>query len=94
VPGSWAEKGVAFKHIAAITADDGVFFGSTILAQGVRQNLAAKALTALYNGPIRSFHNSTDDLAGLEATLGEAFEDVTVDVVGTVAVWSARTPRR
>ena len=34
VPGTWAEKARAFGHIAQIMADDGVFFGSTILDTG------------------------------------------------------------
>ncbi len=31
VPGSFAEKGVAFRYLAQVLADDGVLFGSTIL---------------------------------------------------------------
>ncbi|NKR28858.1 methyltransferase domain-containing protein [Rhodococcus hoagii] len=94
VPGDWSEKGSAFKHIADVLSDDGVFFGSTILARGVQQNPLAKTLTFLYNGPIRAFHNSSDDLEGLRIALSQAFTDVNVEVTGTVAVWTARTPRR
>ena len=35
VPGTWEQKGRAFGHIAQAMADDGVFFGSTILDTGV-----------------------------------------------------------
>lgn len=94
VPGDWSEKGIAFKHVANVLSDDGVFFGSTILARGVPQNPIAKTLTALYNGPMKVFHNSSDDLEGLKAALSQAFEDVNVQVTGTVAVWTARSPRR
>nr|WP_139347998.1 hypothetical protein [Nocardia donostiensis] len=31
VPGTFAEKGVAFEHLARVLSDDGVLFGSTIL---------------------------------------------------------------
>src|SRR6476620_8483393 len=34
VPGTWAEKGRAFGHVAQVMADDGVVFGSTILDTG------------------------------------------------------------
>lgn len=94
VPGTWAEKGVAVEHIAAVVADTGVFFGSTILSKGVKQNIAAKTLSALYNGPIKSFHNRKDDLDGLKIALEKAFGKVHIDVVGSVAIWSACQPRR
>ncbi|WP_404316210.1 class I SAM-dependent methyltransferase [Prescottella equi] len=94
VPGTWAEKGAAFTHIAAILEDDGVFFGSTILGTGVPHNPLGKALCALYNGPMKVFHNKGDDQVGLETALEAAFETVDLSVVGTVAVFAARGPRR
>lgn len=93
VPGSWAEKGKAFQHIAAALAPGGVFFGSTILNVGVPRNAAARALIALYNRRLHVFHNETDDLAGLRAALEGAFGDVKIDVVGMVAIFAARAPR-
>lgn len=93
VPGNWSEKGKSFRYIADVTSDEGVFFGSTILARGVRQNIAAKALTTIYN-TTHTFHNTADDREGLISALERAFEDVRVDVIGTVAVFSARKPRR
>lgn len=94
VPGSWAEKGAAFGHIADQLADDGVFFGSTILGDEAPHNLIGKTLLAAYNGPMKVFHNRGDDAAGLEAALSAAFGSVDVEVVGTVAVFSAREPLR
>mgnify|MGYP002403843355 CR=1 FL=1 len=93
VPGTWTDKGVAFRHIAAVVADDGVFFGSTILGTGVEHNLLGKALSAVYNAA-KVFDNRSDDLDGLRRALEAAFSDVTIDVVGTVAVFTARGPRR
>ena len=40
------------------------------------------------------FHNREDDAAGLEAALRRSFDQVKVDVIGTVAVFSARNPLR
>ncbi|WKX02037.1 class I SAM-dependent methyltransferase (plasmid) [Rhodococcus aetherivorans] len=94
VPGAWQDKGVAFGHIADVTADDGVFFGSTILGRGVTRNLAGKVLSTIYNDAAHIFSNSQDDRGGLEAALEGAFEHVGVQVIGTVAVFAARGPRR
>ena len=93
VPGTWQEKGRAFGHIANALSDRGVFFGSTILSRGVKQNLAARTLTALYNGRVKAFHNLEDDVSGLTSALEAAFASVTVDVIGNVAVFAARKPR-
>ncbi|MDH6681056.1 hypothetical protein M2284_005299 [Rhodococcus sp. LBL1] len=71
-----------------------MFFGSTILGTGVPHNPLGKALCALYNGSMKVFHNRDDDQAGLEAALDAAFETVDLAVVGTVAVFAARGPRR
>ncbi|QLY30970.1 methyltransferase domain-containing protein [Nocardia huaxiensis] len=92
VPGGWAEKGVAFRHIADVMAADGVFFGSTVLARGVRQHPVARWLIRFYNRA-GAFQNASDDRAGLEAALRGAFAEVKVVVVGSVALWEARAPR-
>ena len=93
VPGSWADKGVAFKHLGERLAADGVLFGSTILGSGVSHNLIGRGFMALYNR-LGIFHNREDDAAGLEAALQRSFDQVKVDVIGTVAVFSARNPLR
>ncbi|WP_067473066.1 class I SAM-dependent methyltransferase [Nocardia amamiensis] len=94
VPGRWDQKNVAFQHIAEATSDDGVFFGSTILGRGVATNLLADAISTLYNRVLHVFHNTDDDLAGLETALRAAFSDVQIAVYGSVATWAARAPRR
>ncbi|MBL1073128.1 class I SAM-dependent methyltransferase [Nocardia sp. 2] len=92
VPGGWTDKGAAFKHIAGVTAADGVFFGSTVLAHGVRHNFLARRLISFYNRS-GTFHNADDDLAGLELALRDAFADVQIRVIGSMATWVARSPR-
>ena len=94
VPGTWAEKGQAFGHIAQVLAYDGVFFGSTILDTGAHHTPLSRALNSLYNGPITLFHNRGDDLDGLHTALAAAFEEVGITVVGAVAIFTARLPRR
>lgn len=93
VPGTWREKGRAFEYIADVLTDRAVFFGSTILGVGPEQNFAARSLMRLYNQK-GIFHNADDDFLGLRGALGAAFSEVVVDVVGTVALFAARKPRR
>lgn len=93
LPGTWHEKGKAFDHLADLLNDDGFLFGSTILGKGVEHNLAGSGLMKLYNR-LGIFHNVNDDLDGLQQALTRAFNEVNVDLVGTVAVFNARGPRR
>ncbi|UYM05107.1 class I SAM-dependent methyltransferase [Solicola gregarius] len=92
VPGSWADKGVAFGHLAAKLASGGVLFGGTILGRGVQHNAAGRRLMAIYNGK-GIFHNSDDDAEGLEDALRQHFAEVTIDIVGTVALFRAAGPK-
>ena len=94
VPGTWAEMGRVFGHVAQVMADDGVFFGSTILDTGAHHTRLSRALNSLYNGPITLFHNRGNDLDGLHTALAAAFGEVEITVVGAVAVFAARLPRR
>jgi len=93
VPGSWAAKGAALGYLAGRLTGEGVLFGSTILGRGVDHNVAGRGLMALYNRR-GIFHNAGDDREGLEAALHQHFSDVTVEVVGTVALFHASGPRR
>lgn len=93
VPGGWDTKGKAFGHIAEVMADDGVFFGATVLARGVRHTVLSRAtLRRFWRSGV--FHNAADDLTGLVAALERAFESVEVGTRGSAAVWTARGPRR
>lgn len=91
VPGSWADKGLAIGHLAARLASDGVLFGGTVLGRGVRHNVAGRKLMSIYNKK-GIFHNSDDDAEGLERVLRQHFADVSVTIVGTVALFRASGP--
>lgn len=93
VPGTWSDKGIAIAHLSEHLTGDGVLFGATILGQGVKHNLGGRGLMRLYNR-LGIFHNAGDDAAGLREALEESFEDVELEVIGTVAVYNARRPRR
>lgn len=91
LPGSWAEKGRVFGHLASKLAPGGVLFGATVLGRGVRHNLVGRRLMRLYNQK-GIFHNTEDDLEGLEDALRQHFGDVTVRVMGAVALFQASAP--
>lgn len=93
VPGNWDSKGIAFRHIADVTTDDGVFFGATVLSHGVPDTVLSRATAKKFQG-LGGFHNQDDDLTGLVGALERAFADVEVNTVGSMALWTARQPRR
>lgn len=92
VPGTWVEKGKAFSHLADRLADGGALFGATILGDDADHNLPGRGLLALYNR-MGIFHNRSDDTDDLRAALEDVFHVVDFDVVGTVAMFSARSPK-
>jgi SAM-dependent methyltransferase len=93
VPGGWDDKGQAFQHIADVMADNGVFFGATVLASGVPHTPLSRAEMWRLRAH-GMFHNQSDDLTGLVEALKRAFESVDVGTRGSVALWTARRPRR
>jgi hypothetical protein len=64
VPGSIAEKAVAFDNLRLHLKPGGVIFGSTILSIGVDRNSLASKTMALFNAR-GIFHNDKDSVAGL-----------------------------
>src|SRR5690606_26572807 len=92
LPGSIAEKSVVFDHLAPLMNQDGVLFGATVVHDG-RHNAIARWLLKAYNER-GHFHNSSDTTHGLERALRDRFEEVEVQRVGSVALFSARKPRR
>lgn len=92
VPGTFAEKGIAFKHLARVLSDDGVLFGSTILGRR-SHTVFGRALSAAYTR-VGAFNNGNDDREGLQEALGAAFRKFSVTEVGDVTLFTARSPRR
>jgi hypothetical protein len=67
----------------------GVLFGGTILGRGVRHTRLGRRLMRLYNKQ-GIFSNTDDDEQGLETGLASAMSHVSIEVVGAVAVFTAR----
>jgi SAM-dependent methyltransferase len=91
LPGSMAERVVAFEGAKRALAPGGTLFGATILAKDVHLSALARAVTGLSNAR-RILHNRDDGPAELDAALARTFPQRTVRVRGTVALFTARSP--
>lgn len=89
VPGSIPEKAVLFDHLGALLAPSGVIFGSTVLGEGVPTNSRARWALPILNQK-GTFSNLRDNEADLRRALETRFDDVSMRVVGMVALFSAR----
>lgn len=93
LPGPMRRKAAAIRNVAAVLEPGGVLFGATVLGTPELHTwLSRAALRA--NNRREVFDNLSDTEAGLREILSESFEAVDVDVVGTVAIFSATTPVR
>jgi 2-polyprenyl-3-methyl-5-hydroxy-6-metoxy-1,4-benzoquinol methylase len=91
VPGSITEKAVVFDHLVKLMKPGCKVFGSTILQGGVPRSGLARKLMHFYNKK-GIFSNERDDLEGLESALSERFNNVEIEVVGCVALFSGKRP--
>ncbi|WP_440054011.1 class I SAM-dependent methyltransferase [Pseudoalteromonas sp. T1lg65] len=89
LPGSISTKGIIFEHLKEYMTTGGVLFGSTILGKGTEQNFVARKLMGIYNEK-GIFSNLDDDLDSLTEVLNEQFIDVSVELVGCVALFSGK----
>jgi hypothetical protein len=89
LPGAIIEKAVVFDHLKPLMREGTVLFGSTLLQGGVDRSAAARRLMAFYNGK-GVFSNERDDLDGLRSALEARFRDVSIEVMGCAALFSAR----
>jgi ubiquinone/menaquinone biosynthesis C-methylase UbiE len=89
LPGTMAEKGVAFEHARRALAPGGTLFGVTILGEDVSINPAARAFMALSNAR-GILHNRDDGPAELDAALAQVFPEREIRVRGNLALFSCR----
>jgi SAM-dependent methyltransferase len=89
LPGPLPAKAVALDHLKAVLNPGGVLFGSTLLAGGVKRPPPARLLMRFFNA-VGVFGNAGDDLDGLTAELTGRFADVSVHVIGCLALFSGR----
>ena len=89
LPGTIESKSCALDHLKTLMNPNAVLFGSTILGRGVKCNWFVQQLMTIYNQK-GIFSNKQDDLKGLERELKRRFKDVSVEIVGCVALFSGR----
>jgi SAM-dependent methyltransferase len=91
LPGTLESKAAALDNLRPLLAPGGVLFGSTILGQDARMNPPARALNAIYNRK-GIFTNHRDSADGLGRALAARFPSHRLEVLGCVALFSARLP--
>ena len=93
LPGPEERKARAVENVAATVADDGIFFGASVLGRSGRHTHVGRAMLKLFNRQ-GGFDNFDDSEESLHRMLAGSFEDVTLEVIGSIAVFSAAGPRR
>jgi SAM-dependent methyltransferase len=92
LPGPQPMKAVAVSNVAERLARDGVLFGAQVLGNREMHTLLSwQALRV--NNKRRIFDNLSDTEDGLREILGMSFEEVQIEIVGSVAVFIATAPK-
>lgn len=93
LPGPLSRKALAVANIAATLAPDGVFFGASVLGRSGQHSWLARRVLSAFNRR-GAFDNLDDSEDGLREILAASFEQVRLETVGSVAIFSATGPRR
>jgi SAM-dependent methyltransferase len=93
LPGPRERKAVAVSNMAAVLAPDGVFFGASVLGESAKHTRLARAMLRTYNRR-GAFDNLEDSEEALHDMLTSSFDEVQMDVIGSLAAFTARRPCR
>lgn len=88
VEGDFKTKSIVFDHVHASLNDEGVFFGSTLLTEGIQRNLASRILMKILNS-LCIFRNSNDSFTDFSIALKNRFNSVDISVQGSAVIWRA-----
>ena len=91
LPGPQSQKAAAIRNVAAVLAPDAVLFGGTVLGSSEQHTLPAQAVLWTFNRQ-GAFDNLGDTKDGLREILEESFQTVEIDVVGSLAFFTATGP--
>lgn len=89
LPGTMLRKEAAIKNLKPFLNEGGVFFGITVLGEDVDAGFLYRKANAVYNKKA-IFSNLHDNASDLEVILSNNFENVSVEVVGSVALFSGK----
>jgi SAM-dependent methyltransferase len=89
LPGPISRKAAALDTLGSVLEPGGTIFGSTLLARGKTVPLQGRAWMRFYNS-MGVFDNGDDTLDDLRAALEARFDDVSVEMTGALAIFSAR----
>lgn len=90
LPGPLERKAAAVQHVAAVLEPGGVLFGATVLGATAPHTWLSRAVLGFVNSR-RIFDNLSDTEDGLRDLLQASFATVNIEVIGSVAVFTART---
>ncbi|MEE8405647.1 MAG: class I SAM-dependent methyltransferase [Acidimicrobiia bacterium] len=91
LPGPQPHKAAAIRNVAAVLAPDGVLFGGTVLGSSEQHTPQARAVLWAFNRR-GAFDNLGDTAEGLRGILEESFQNVEIDVVGSLGFFMATGP--
>ena len=80
------DKEKVIKNLKPFLREDGVFFGTTVLGQGVDAGRLYKYANSIYNKK-SIFSNLHDNITDLEVILKNNFKKYSVRTVGSVALF-------
>lgn len=86
-------KGAAIRNAASVLDTECVLFRATVLGLEARHTMAAGGFVRAANMQ-GGFDNLGDTHEGLDAILSASFDDVEIEVVGSLALFAARNPSR
>ena len=92
LPGPLTRKQTAVANVAAVLAPTGVLFGASVLGSSGSHTWLSRRVLAAFNRR-GAFDNLHDTEQGLRDILVASFEEVELEVVGTIAIFVATTPR-
>jgi hypothetical protein len=90
LPGDIRSKSIVFENLQPAANPGAVVFGATLLHGGVDRNRYATAVMK-WNNDRGIFSNVDDDADGLQWALSQHLEDVTIEILGCVALFAGRT---